>query len=276
MNAARAVSRAWFVADLLAGRLGGARCPSCGHHPADRPVRRAARGLVAVWRCARCGLLFRPVGFSAGVLSRFYYSYLYASANLATDVAAADCPEALEARMGHLRRGALLRDVAAVGHSRPVVYVLGCSWGYEVRDLRRDGYVAVGIEVGARRRELGRRRLGVPIYPTLRAARAAEPPPDIVLSSHVLEHVARLESYLDTVAAAAPGAIQVHITPGVEHYPGDASERRLVGREHPIGVTTGFWTYYAARRDRTVCTNLIGYRANETPGELVAVLRASG
>jgi len=276
-RAALTLSRAWVLADLGLGRLGGSPCPSCGTAPTEPPAHRwGPLNAFPVWRCQKCGLLYRPTGFTAPGVTSFYYSWMYSNANLATDVGAIDDLQQVRDSMGSRRRAALLRDVAPVegGGSRPpVVYVLGCSWGYEVWDLQQSGFRAVGVEVSSPRRNLGRQRLNLPLYATLQEAAANEPPPDIVMSSHVLEHVPRVEAYLDDVLATVTPRFHVHMTPNVEPYPADPATHPLIGREHPIGVTRAFWQRYAATRSLDLTTRVDRYRPNEWSGELVAVLK---
>lgn len=269
------LSRAWFAADILAGMSRGSRCPNCGACPdADARIRWGTLHAFAVWDCQKCRLLYRPAGLIGGALTRFYYSRIYSNANLATDAEAIAHLEGLQAAMGDRRRAHLLRELVGLPSNRPpVVYVLGCSWGYEVWDLQQSGLRAVGIEISDPRRELGRRTLGLPLYASVREARAREPHPDIVLSSHVLEHIPRLDAYLDDLLEVVQPTYQIHITPNVECYRTDPASQRLVGREHPIGVTRAFWRRFADRHRFDLTDRVDGYRPGEWAGELVAVLK---
>jgi hypothetical protein len=268
------VSRAWFVFDALFGILRGSRCPNCGWvGGTSTPVVGGALGLKAIRSCGGCGLLFRPMGITDERLLRGYYSYVYANADLATDMhAATDAPAVAErVRAEGKDRAALLARLAP-GLAGGQIAVVGCSWGYEVISLRQAGFDAFGVEIGAPRREFGRKQLGIEIYPDVAAAGAARGGCDLVLSSHMIEHVARPSEYLDAMVRALRPKAMIHIAPHVESLVSDPTLRNIIGVEHPIGMTASFWTKYAGTRGfkATVCTE--GYERGVACGEIVACL----
>lgn len=230
-------ARVYYLCDTAIGAATGSACPNCGHKRNPAIVRRHAQ-FIAVRKCLGCELLYRPVGFVRGILPDLYYSFLYTSAGLATTRGFASDPEELERRMCEegKDRTALIQGLV----SPPAkLCVLGCSWGYEMLPLIRRGYTVFGVELSRTRRAFGRRRLGLQIYATLEDAAEDHPHTDVLLSSHVLEHVPRVTSLVETATRALHPNLQVHVTPNVEGF-GERNSA-LIGREHPIGVTGAYW-----------------------------------
>ncbi len=231
-------SRVFYAADAAIGAATGSACPNCGRKR-NPPVARKNAGLIAVRRCAGCELLYRPVGFEGGFLLEAYYSFVYTRAGLATAPQLAKEPAELARRMAAdgRDRSTLVESVVP---SPARICILGCSWGYEMLPLRQRGYDVFGIELSRTRRAFGREKLGLPIYPSVEHAAAEAGSVDVILSSHVLEHVPKVSQLVEAVTLALQPTSQIHVTPYVEEYgPRNSS---LIGREHPIGVTRAFWS----------------------------------
>jgi hypothetical protein len=117
--------------------------------------------------------------------------------------------------------------------------VLGASWGYEVMLLETLGLRAWGVEAAEDRRAFGRRHYGVDLVASFEEGVARHGQGGVVVSSHVLEHIARLSEFMRDLERTAAPVAQLHITPKVE--PLGPQTACLIGREHPIGVTRAFW-----------------------------------
>lgn len=263
-------SRIYYAADLLAGLLRGNPCPNCGGRDGRLLGRR--RGVPFV-ECLGCRLYHRPTGFDGALLGA-YYDYLYANAGVATQIALHRDPQALAAAMareGKDRTALVARLVPEL--PRPArVCVFGCSWGYELLPFRERGDRVVGVEPGALRRAFGRETLGLPLYASVAELAAAQGGVDLVLSSHVLEHIPRPTAALDELRARLRPPVQVHVTPSVERFADDAATRTNVGREHPIGLTAAFWRRFAGERGLQLAWESVG-DAPGRAGEAIACLR---
>lgn len=264
-------AHAFHVADLVAGHLRGNPCPCCGERGARRLFAKHL-GLGSVYRCGRCALLFRPTGLQTGAVARWYYSVVYGDQGIATE------PTTTDREVARARARAAGKDrarlVASLLERVPIgereVGVLGASWGYELLCLDPLGVPTWGIELGDARREHGRKAFGLELHASIGAARAAGRRGGVLMSSHVLEHVPRLDALLDEVDRELAPAVQVHVTPRVD--PPTAAVASVIGREHPLGITEAFWTRRAAR---TGARLELAARAS-TPGgpsdETIAVL----
>jgi hypothetical protein len=241
-------ARALYLLDVLVGRARGTQCPSCGSG-ARVPLVVKFAGLASIFQCARCKLLFRPTGLFSPAIARWYYSSVYSQAGVATSI-----------ELSH-EREALARAIAQEGKDRSAVVqtlrrelpaerqrtaVFGCSWGYEIELLRRAGIDAFGIELSKPRREFAIRELGLEVYESLAAAGRNVRDTGVLMSSHVLEHIPRLDSTLREIDQHLAPSIQWHIVPAVELDQPLYTIRHVVGREHPLGVTGAFWQGWAS------------------------------
>jgi len=262
------LSRAFFLADLLAGAAQGGRCPSCGASGASH-LRSPGRLFNYFFECRRCGLFFRPTGLLHGPIPEFYYSQVY-DAGLATNGEAV-LDEELRARMVGNEgkdRNELVRLLFGPPDAGEIA-VFGCSWGYEVSDLCRAGYSAFGIELSNKRRDWGRHRLGLTIYESAAAAARAGRAPALILSSHVLEHIPKLESVLDDLQLNLSARQHIHITPFVDDFRTNPERGSLIGREHPLGVTTEFWRRWSHKLGFEMKSRQGGNLAGSASWELV-------
>lgn len=210
------------------------------------------RRLSYCFRCERCGLFFRPTALLNGPVSEFYYSHLY-DAGLATNQLAAGSAELRESLMTDegKNRNELVRALFGPPEAGEIG-VFGCSWGYEVNALKQAGYAVFGMELSNERRSWGQSRLGLPIYESSAAAAADGRAPSLILSSHVLEHIPRLEPILDELQADLRPRRHVHITPYVEDFRTNGDRSPTIGREHPLGVTSEFWKRWCSKKGFTV------------------------
>ena len=240
-------SRAVYLLDVLAGRARGTCCPSCGSHT-HTPVIKKVAGLATIYQCSDCALLFRPTGLFSPSVARWYYTSIYSGAGVATAMELSHQRDALQralAEEGKDRSAAVQALKHELPQDRQRIAVFGCSWGYEIELLRRAGLDAYGIELSTSRREFAARELGLEVYDSLASAGAAARDTGMVLSSHVLEHIPRLDATLREIDRCLSPALQLHIVPAVEPEIPRETVRHVVGREHPLGVTRAFWQRWA-------------------------------
>jgi hypothetical protein len=270
-------ARLYYGLDVLTGGIGGNACPNCGASGAGRSAKVRRHRFIPVIDCAGCGLLYRPVGIGASGLLDFYYSRLYTNAGVATAPDLSTDPVELTRRLraeGKDRAALVAPLLAPFGSASAVnVCVLGCSWGYEMAPLAALGCNVVGIEISRPRREYGRRVLKLSIYGNEEEVAREVGPIDVVVSSHVLEHVPHVTGLLRRVAASLAPKVQLHITPCVESFGRDAAVSTVIGREHPIGVTHAFWRKYSTDHDLRVDLTIDGAVEGRSCGETIAVLR---
>jgi hypothetical protein len=236
-------ARALYALDVLAGRARGTCCPSCGSQ-SHEPVVKKVAGLATIYRCLGCELLFRPTGLFSPSVARFYYSWVYSQSGVTTDVELSHQREALQRALvteGKDRSAAVQALQYELPKERQRIAVFGCSWGYEIELLRRAGIDAYGIELSTSRREFAVRELGLEVYDSLASAGSNVRDTGIVLSSHVLEHIPRLDATLREIVRYLSPHLQLHIVPAVDPEIPRQTVRHAVGREHPLGVTRAFW-----------------------------------
>ncbi len=256
-------SRILYFADVMDGRLRGLQCPNCKRPGSDnKEVAQKQAGLVPILECSQCGLLYRPVGIVSNNLLEFYYSHLYGAAGIATRPAMDF--EADETRLNiHTEskdRSPILKMLCGDRLRPPArVCVLGASWGYEMLLFQKAGFDVVGVEIGSARREFGRQRYGLKIFPSVAEAAAHVGHSDILFSSHVLEHIPGVSAFLSEAHDELHPTVHLHFFPGVEPLEPNVS---AIGREHPIGLTTKFWKEFSAQHQLSL--NL--YRGEEIGG----------
>lgn len=268
-------AQVFYLADLAAGRLLGNPCPNCGARQAER-LHRKHLGMGSIFRCRRCELFFRPTGLQTSGVAKWYYSAVYGDQGLATDPTTSDRVVALaRARAADKDRSALIEALLGlVPAAQRRVGVLGATWGYELLCLERLGVPLYGIEPGAPRREHGRRAFGLDLYASVEAAGEAGHRGGILMSSHVLEHIPRLSAMLDTIDRHLAPSLHVHLTPWVDPPSDDVV--RVIGREHPLGVTRGFWRKHAARTGQSLRVEAHRAAEGEPYNETLAIIARPG
>jgi hypothetical protein len=270
-RARQLMSQAFHLADLVAGTLGGARCPNCDAGRGEVRVRKSVP-LATVRACHGCGLYYRPTGLQGSGFARWYYSNLYTDVGIATNPEVRPKAEVLAwaRREGKDRTALVTRAVSFLAAPPPWIAVLGASWGYEVMTLSELGFCAWGIEAADDRRAFGQRHYGVELYQTVAEGVARHGPGGVILSSHVIEHIARLSTFLAEVERTARPVAHLHVTPRVEPLSPETATQ--IGREHPIGLTTDFWRTTAARLGRALALTFHQPAATTSACELVALL----
>lgn len=267
-------ARLFHAADLLAGHLRGNGCPSCHQRGAERVIKKHG-GLGSIYRCAGCGLLFRPTGLQTARIARWYYSVIYSDGAITRSVVQDRAAAVAEARVGGKDRAALVAPLlAALPPDARNIGVFGASWGYELLVFEDLGVPVWGIEPGDVRRERGIHAFGLELYPSIAAAHRAGRGGGVLFSSHVLEHIPTLTATLDEALAVLKPAAQLHITPRVD--PCTAAIAPIIGREHPLGVTAEFWRRWSARNGLTIRLAAHQPGSEPVPCETVALLARTG
>jgi hypothetical protein len=230
--------------------------------------------LATVHACESCGLYYRATGLQGSGFARWYYSNLYTAVGIATNPEVRPKAEVLAwARREGKDRTALVRHtLGLLAAPPPWIAVFGASWGYEVMMLAELGFKTWGVEAADDRRTFGQRNYGVELHPTIAEGVARHGPGGLIVSSHVIEHVARLSDLLDEIERSARPVAQLHIAPRVE--PLSPATATQIGREHPIGVTTDFWQRTARRLERDLGLTFNQPLGTTSPCELVALLVA--
>jgi len=216
-------------------------CPHCGCPRQTRIARKY--GVARIVRCIECGLYFsRPI-YRSWVTDNVYDG-LYA-AGFATDL-----PD--DGQLGHwvatgfreIGRDAstvLDRIGSQVPRPTPTLLEFGSSWGYFLYQARAAGYDVTGVEIGASRRDFGRRRLGLDIVGDL-----ADLPPDkrydVIYTAHVLEHLTDLGTTLMRLAALLndDGVLFAEV-PNFDPPQFGARCLPVVGAIHPLGFDSEFF-----------------------------------
>jgi len=265
------LNRALYAADLAMGRILGDRCPNCSRRPECPPLLTRHHGFSPVYACEGCGVYYRPAAFRGGRVLKLYYSLFYNERGITTEMPAqADRSAILASVLGSEKdRSPDVRRL--LGSQRASICVYGCSWGYELLPLVDLGHRVVGIEIGSTRRTFGRDRLGLEIVATAGEAVEILGSVDLLLSSHVLEHVPRLDHLLDQVDTILAPRRQIHFTPSVEDVGRNPLFDSIIGREHPLGVTRRFWERRARRSGLDLSFEVRGQSASSC-GEACAVL----
>ena len=120
----------------------------------------------------------------------------------------------------------------------------GCSWGYGTHQLRQAGYDAVGFEISRPRAQYGRSNLGLTIVRDLtEAATVFVRAFDLILASHVLEHLPALNGVFEWLEGLMkPGAIFIAFCPNgnLERAKEGDKIHRLWGKKHPLLLDAAF------------------------------------
>ncbi len=220
----------------------GSTCPSCGANRARTVARKYL--VTQLVRCEHCRLLFRtPTDEQRR--SAAYYQSQYESGFTTTMPGEAELAALLDGGFAgspkDFRRYLAILDVLDLPAGARVLDY-GCSWGYGVWQLQRAGYQAAGFELSRPRARFGRESLGVDVKDQVDALGEGY---DVILSTHVFEHIPALGPCLDDVCdRLASGGYLVSITPNGhaayrQRNPG--AWQRSWGLKHPLLLDPDFW-----------------------------------
>lgn len=204
---------------------------------------RGRKWVLRLIECENCGLLFRHPLESQEAMTSFYQK-AYRQPGLTTGLPE---PEQLE-------RLAASRFAATEKSASPILALLhllglgpgarildyGSNWGYTVFQLRAAGYRCEGYEPAVERADFAK-LLGVQQHVSLATVKGTF---DVVLSSHVLEHVRNPKREIERqLSLLGAGGLVIGLTPNgsSERRISDPSGFRLAwGVVHPVLLTDSF------------------------------------
>ena len=229
-------------------------CPYCGPSSVVVLVRRK-KMIAEILQCQTCHLWFRwPV-------DTWHEHDRYYQEEFAGDAPQIVLPGSEELRL--LERTNFsgspldIKDKVQVLRAlRPGGRVLdfGCSWGYGVRQLQRQGFDAVGFEISRPRAEYGREKLGLEIIDSFEElARLAENGFDIIFSNHVVEHLPDIGvTFAALTRLLKPNGFVFHVLP---NFTGRTARSgywvKWIGEDHPIAPAMPFFEYAIPRAGLT-------------------------
>ncbi|RMF27278.1 MAG: class I SAM-dependent methyltransferase [Bacteroidetes bacterium] len=153
-------------------------------------------GEVAIYRCPECGLA-QDAHFPTSKQVREMYATtgIY---HALTD----EQFQTLEKNFHHV-----VEDLARVGVRKGKVLEIGCNAGYALTVLRRAGFEVQGVEMNEDTRQEAVEQYEIPTVATLEDLPAGQRY-DVVLLSHVLEHIPEVAGFLDALhERLVPGGV---------------------------------------------------------------------
>ncbi|MBI4342264.1 MAG: class I SAM-dependent methyltransferase [Candidatus Omnitrophica bacterium] len=191
-------------------------CPNCeADRFAPHSTHRFGPLAIRLRSCGSCGLVAQSPRLTEPSLRRFYASDYHAHQG---GRGAAHAAGQFERGM---RRGAYIvrwLDEQGIRFRGGLVFELGCSYGGVLEAFRREGCRVQGCDVSAEAVAYGAAR-GLDLAAgSLEALPRAEQPADLILLSHVLEHVADPQRLLQRMRAAlAPRGVLYVEVPGMRN-----------------------------------------------------------
>jgi SAM-dependent methyltransferase len=150
--------------------------------------------VTSLLKCKECELNHRHPKDSAKWLEKYYQQEYKIDTHMMTDLPSdSEIEELKKNNFKDLRSyDAYLNLLSASSPIKILDY--GTSWGYNVFKLKNSNYDAVGFELSKPRANFGEEKLGVKIFSDLETVPNDL---DIILSSHVIEHLIDLPSFFD-------------------------------------------------------------------------------
>lgn len=233
-----------FLKRMLRHRLAGRQpvCPFCGESTKLATIARK-KLVLDILQCSSCLLIFRwpmetPEEFQA------FYQQEYTEGAI-TDLPTAEdlrgmCDSGFPGPLDHSGKIELLR--ALIPSARVLDY--GCSWGYGLFQLRRQGFEGIGFEVSAPRALFARSWLGDEILERPAEIESlAKQSFDVIFSNHVVEHLPQLHDVFATFARLLrPAGLLFAVLPNFNGR--EARNGRFlnwIGEAHPIAPTREFF-----------------------------------
>lgn len=258
------------------------KCPSCGSSVSDLIDRKFP---FRFFRCRSCDLLYRFPGDDESSLLKFYQKE-YHQDGLTTDLPSTDEIKRLLAskfKGTEKDMSSVISIIQTLGNGLKILD-FGANWGYTVFQLRQSGFDADGYEISVPRAKFAS-HLGIDLSSSLNFTPESF---DVVLSSHVLEHVNDpLECLHVQLNLTKPGGFVVGLTPN-----GSKSRREIDfkgfhrhwNQVHPVLLSDTFFrtnfsehaVYLASTRivDAIKMWDKRSFCCNDVSGkELVFVLR---
>ncbi len=181
------------------------KCLVCGAR--ETAPRGAVDARYGLWSCPACDFAFtlpRPTGEE---LERFY--------NEQEDYNRV--PEAVAPGVAVRRAGEWERRIRRAHPGARRVLEIGCQHGTLLYGLKRRGYAVTGADLCETARRFASRHYGIVVHAGTLPPRAEEGAYDVVILSHVIEHVLDPVAFLgDVTRYLAPGGVVCIETPGLD------------------------------------------------------------
>jgi len=167
-------------------------CPNCKSNDLKRIDSKIF--VTSLLKCKDCDLNHRHPKDSAKWLEKYYQKEYKIDTHMMTDLPSDSEIKVLkENNFEKLRSYDAYLD--ALSDSSPLkILDYGTSWGYNVFKLRNSNYDAIGFELSKPRAKFGEEKLGVTIISDIKEVPADR---DVILSSHVIEHLIDLPEFFD-------------------------------------------------------------------------------
>ncbi len=212
-------------------------CPYCGSASHDLIFKKFA--VVDICRCRNCALLWTNPIFKFPRA----YDLLYTENDLVTNIP--DNKRLKQLIQDDFRNTE--KDYYGVfryfidRHAIKRALEFGCSWGYFLKQLSRQGVEAVGVEISDKRREFGRNVLGLRIESDLKGLCGDNESFDAIFCIHVLEHLSDISAIFKSFRSLLkPGGVLFLEVPDMapeKMAPGF----KWMGAMHPLGFTAEFF-----------------------------------
>lgn len=171
----------------------GFSCPSCGNKNSKEISRKYL--VTALKRCGNCNLMYRAPTSTESEFEKFYQSAY-------TEGFTTDMPSDTElSRLLSNNFSGTDRDytgyisiLKALGGYGATVIDYGCSWGYGSYQIKKAGFTVTGFEISKPRCDFAKNKLRIDAYSDISEIKE---PADIFFSSHVLEHIANVNSVIE-------------------------------------------------------------------------------
>ena len=167
-------------------------CPNC--KSSDLISIDSKSFVTSLLKCKECELNHRHPKDSAKWLDKYYQQEYKIDNQMMTDLPSdSEIDKLKKNNFNHLR--SYDQYLNALSSASPIkILDYGTSWGYNVFKLKKPNYDAVGFELSKPRASFGEEKLGVKIFSDLNKVPNNL---DIILSSHVIEHLIDLPSFFE-------------------------------------------------------------------------------
>lgn len=148
-------------------------------------------------KCDTCHLNFRFPKDTKEFFEKFYQNDYAVDVHMITDLPnEAELQKLIDNNFSGLRNYTPYINALINSKNNENVKVVdyGCSWGYAVYQLKKEGFDAVGFELSIPRATFGQKTLGISIQTKPDDIRGNN---DLMMSSHVIEHLSDIEEFVN-------------------------------------------------------------------------------
>lgn len=189
-------------------------CLGCGAHDADVIAERDRYGLFfSVKLCKDCGFVYTSPRMTVGAYGQFYdneYRPLYVGSERATDAFYRE-----QQNQGR-RVYAFLESTGVLGNASMKVLEVGCGAGGILDFFKQKGHEVVGIDLGSEYVNYGKLEHGLDLRVGYLKDLELGYQPDLILYSHVMEHILDpLAEMRDIAAICGPKSLVYIEVPGL-------------------------------------------------------------